>query len=1557
MSESKPLSITHTLEGARLFVVGGTGFLGKVWLSLLLTYFPKIGKIYLVVRSKKGVSSEARFWADIASSLPFDPLRAATRGEYEAFLREKIEPIDADVAKNLCGCSDAFIERLKGKIDAVVNVAGVVDFHPPLDEALLANAFGVKNLVELAKALGDVPMLHTSTAYVAGYRKGQIDEESPLDRPFPKSGELESVYWSPEREISECLAIVEQVRHRANDAYRQSYFLDQARHNLLDKGEPTHGKALDDELSKVRRRFEEERLIEAGKERATHWGWTNIYTYTKSIGEQILAASGLRCTIVRPTVIESSMSFPFPAWNEGINTMGPLIYLIMRGHIQIPTSKRTVLDVIPVDMVAGGMIVALAELLEGTHKLVYQLGSSDTSPLSMFRLIELSGLYKRRHFLDKGKGNPIWNYIAAHVEPVPVTVPNFYRHGAPAIADTVDGISKMLRKAGVGPAAAVTKPVANLLSSYAKIARRNGEIWELYIPFMAETEYYFISANMRHSCERLDEKERSIINWAPEKIEWRQYLLEIQAPGLEKWVWPEIDAKLERPKKALRAYNDLLSLVEEMAERHEHMVAFQRFETDGFTRITYADVLHRVEAVAGRLAAIGIGKSARVMLGASNHPDWPIAYFGIIRAGATVVPIDCNLEVDPLSNLLRASGAKVLLCDKEFWEKSGKSALDSAPGVAHVDLHTISDLLDAPPPPERPTLLGDDLASIIYTSGTTGTPKGVMLTHRNFCNMLASLAPIFPLSDGDRVLSVLPLHHTFEFSCGLLLPFSRGARVIYLDELSSDRLSAAMRESRVTAMVGVPALWQLLERRIHGEVRELGSVAETTFDMALGLNRLLGEKLGINVGRALFGRVHQAFGGSLRFIISGGSALPPDTAKLFDGLGLPLAEGYGLTEAAPVLTVAEAKSGSKGGNVGKPIPGIEIKIASPDANGVGEVLARGPNVMVGYVDNQEATSQTIDADGWLHTGDLGKIDRKGRLTLVGRSKDVIVGANGENIYPDDIERTLGNIDGIVELCVLGITDPRGGERAACLAVPERPEDRGEDPPTTEDFIEARSRANKNLRESIAKLPSALQPPVILLHDEKLPRTATRKVKRNEVRALVERLVAASAPKQGERKSPGSTVRAAIAAITRRSEGEIHGGLRLREDLALDSLMSMELVASLEPAFPGRKVASAVATSSTIADLEQALDVSESPSRKIIRDEEEPEEKDPIVLPEAVRTTAKTAFALLQEKFYSEVMRTKITGRGFIPHNRNTIVVSNHASHLDMGLAKHALGSYGRDLVALAARDYFFESGEFQRVVVENFTNLAPLDRGGNLRETLRDVGRLIEEGKTVLIFPEGTRSPDGLLREFKGAVGHLALHHEMDLLPIYLGGAFEAMPKKTRIPTKRDLFARIGPPLEIAELQRLTVGLKPAQSARRVALIAQRAIEALRDGHALDLRTCKPSDFDDTPRKHPAIILFEELEKRFQLGAIDRAICYYFTLGDDAEAKWTVQVSSSDCKVVNGKPSGNADCVLKTNFEMFSRIVREGYIPSPPEFFSGVVKTNDPSLLITFQQVFNLVQS
>lgn len=1550
MNGHSPLDVSKILEGSRIIVVGGTGFLGKVWLSLLLCHYPDVGKVFLVVRSKGSQDSEARFWTDIAPSEPFAPLRARHPGaEYEEFLRRKIHVVDADVSKPLCGFSNELRKEIEGTIDAMVNVAGVVDFNPPLDEALLTNAAGMQNLVVLAKSLGNVPVLHTSTCYVAGYRSGRVEEVDPRLDPFPYFKDMPDAPWDPHREISEGLALAASVTKHADDANRVAQYERDARANLEAKKEPTTGAIFAAEVKKVREKWLAAEGERVGMERAKFWGWTNTYTYTKSLGEQVLAGSGLPFTIVRPAVIESSVAFPSPGWNEGINTMAPIMFMFMSGHMQIPAHQTAGLDIIPVDMVSGGMILALAALLEGTHHPAYHLGTSHTNPVSMHRIIEVSGLYKRKHYQRTSKGNPWTNFVQAHWEPTPVSKEGFFNRGAPAFARAAKTLSQLARKASVGPAAVLFAPTSRALNSYSELAKRNGEIFALFVPFMAETDYQFVTDNMSALVARLGDTDRAALNWAPEAIDWRHYLMEVHYPGLDRWVMPLIEERLNRPAKPLRAYVSLLDVLDEATERHEHRPALLRMEGEGLARVSFLEWKARSEATAARLVAEGVKPGDRVVLCAGNHPAWPIAYFGILRAGAVAVPADAAMEAAPLSNVLRASRAVVIICDDKVRERLGALPdLTTTP----VDLHDITAEDPSLTAPVIAAPTADTLASVIYTSGTTGTPKGVMLSHGNFCRLIASLAPVFPLGEGDRVLSVLPLHHTFEFTCGLLLPLSRGSSMVYLDELTGERVVEALRDAKVSAMVGVPALWQLLERRITQQVKDLGPGAGTVFDAALALNRTLGEKVGINVGQVLFGPVHARLGGRLRFLISGGAALPKETAEMFRGLGLPLAEGYGLTEAAPVLTVARASSSAKPGSVGGPIPGVEVKILNPDPSGVGEVVARGPNVMVGYADDPEATAAVLSPDGWLRTGDLGAIDKKGKLTLVGRSKDVVVASNGENIYPDDVERALGEVSLVKELVVLGIADTRGGERLALLAVPDL---EGVEP---DERAARRDRALRNLKNAVRDLPPAWQPAVVLPYDATLPRTATRKVKRNEVRPIVERLVAATTPARpvAGAATADNPVRKAIATIARRPVEDVTEKTRLRGDLGYDSLMAMELAVALE-AIRGRQVPQEMVTLETVGELERALGLESEQAR--LHDEPRaaaPTDEDDefrLDVPEPLKDAAKSALSVLQREFYATLMKPRVTGRAYIPHNRNALVVANHTSHLDMGFVKYALGTYGKNLVALAARDYFFDT-PLKRAVMENLTNVASFDRDAGLHETLNEVGALLRAGKTVLIFPEGTRSPDGRIQKFLGAVGFLALHHEVDVLPVWLGGTYEAMPKSRMVPTKRDITARIGPPLDFEQLRRLTKGMKPVESARTVARLAQRAVEALRDGAVLDLSTLADAK-EEAPRKHPLVALFDELPRRFLPGRVENPVSFYFTLGAEPEAKWTVQVDATECRVVMGKSEGGtADCVLKTSPELFTRIVREGYEPGVAEFMSGQVKSNDVSLLQTFTRAFQL---
>jgi long-chain acyl-CoA synthetase len=347
-----------------------------------------------------------------------------------------------------------------------------------------------------------------------------------------------------------------------------------------------------------------------------------------------------------------------------------------------------------------------------------------------------------------------------------------------------------------------------------------------------------------------------------------------------------------------------------------------------------------------------------------------------------------------------------------------------------------------------------------------------------------------------------------------------------------------------------------------------------------------------------------------------------------------------------------------------------------------------------------------------------------------------------------------------------------------------------------------------------------------------------------------------------------------------------------------------------------------------------------------------------LLAEPARTIGKAFVGKAQDFFYGGIMKPRVYGRAYIPHNRNVIVVANHASHLDMGLVRYALGTYGHGIVSLAAQDYFFDRGTIKRAFFENLTNLHPIDRHASLRQSIRQATDVIEQGKTVLIFPEGTRSPTGEMRDFKPLIGHLALAQRVDILPIFLSGTYAALPKGAAFPTRRDIAARIGPVLCIDDLQRLTEGLPPVQASREVARLAQAAVMALRDGQVLDIRRASRADDVAAERENPLVTLFSELEAKFRAGEVQHPVSYYVTLGSEDLAKWTVRVDAQACDVRPGKPEGGlADCVLKTTPELFAKIVRESYVPSPADFLSGAIKSNDVTLLTTFQKVFQLDQA
>ena len=689
-----------------------------------------------------------------------------------------------------------------------------------------------------------------------------------------------------------------------------------------------------------------------------------------------------------------------------------------------------------------------------------------------------------------------------------------------------------------------------------------------------------------------------------------------------------------------------------------------------------------------------------------------------------------------------------------------------------------------------------------------------MLTQRNFTSLVAKLLSVYDIDEKDGALSILPLHHSFEFTTGFLLPLSRGAQIAYLDEIGPEAINTELQKGHTTCIVGVPALWDLLRRRILAPFADRSQRAEDLATALIDAAHLLREDTGVNIGPAVFLPVHTALGGRIRYLISGASALSEATWKAFRGLGFHIAQGYGLTEAAPVLTVTSPDGPVPIGSVGKALPGIEIRIVDPDASGVGEVAAKGPNVMAGYYGNDEATAEAL-RDGWLYTGDLGRLDEEGHLFLVGRRKDVIVDSGGKNIYPDEVEEIYAAPDLIAELAVVGLPDGMA-EQVAAVVVPK------------EKTPEGRQRVETHFRSVSSRLPLHKRIKTVEFSDETLPRTATRKVKRAElVRWLADRRREAAA-ESGEEALSGNRILELIASIAERPVSEIRTSSSFAE-LGFDSLMYNELAAGLESEFGESAAPEALANMITIEEL--VLAVRTPPGgvrgRRPRRGEtRKKREEDEIEIPPAVAKAGRAALTEVQHWFYHQVLTPTFTGRAHVPNHTNYLVVANHGSHLDMGLVKMALGDAGSNLLALAAADYFFDN-RVKRTFFGNFTGLVPMERRGSLRESLDRAAGYLDQGYSVLVFPEGTRSRSGQIQKFRRGFAHLAYRCRVGVLPIHLDtwGAFPPGAVGLR---SRTVAARIGPFLSHDFLLRFAEGgVRAAVAEARVTELVQTMVERL----------------------------------------------------------------------------------------------------------------------------------
>lgn len=496
---SGQISAIDAFSKNTILLLGGTGFVGKVLLAMILDRFPELKHLVVQVRRKKNVLGEQRFYSEVLQSPPVRAILDRIGGEVA--LRQKIQVVEGELDQPVCGIAPEVAGQLKGKVDVVLNLAGVVDFDPPINESMQTNVYGVQHLIDLAKLL-DAKLVHVSTSYVAGKKDGRVPENTPIVGYFPDQ----------ERRPSEHFNVAEELKW-----YKR--FLEETR---LDK---THPRPV------------RERLREGGLRRADYWGWTNTYTYTKSMGEQLIAATpGLEYAIVRPAIVESSLNFPFPGWNEGLTTSAPLVLMGGEGVKSWPVRKDGPLEIIPVDFVAEGILIVTAAVLCGKHRQVYHLASADQNPIMLPRLVAFLGMnsrYKHKHIKT---GNRLANIWKAYVETQVVTVESLQSRRA-RLHRGLDVIHATLTLAKTLFGPRIDPYLKNLRDTRRQIRQQEITL-DKFLPFMFHNSFIFETRNIREAASMLTNEDLKRLKWNPEDIDWADYWVNIHTKGIEKWIRP-----------------------------------------------------------------------------------------------------------------------------------------------------------------------------------------------------------------------------------------------------------------------------------------------------------------------------------------------------------------------------------------------------------------------------------------------------------------------------------------------------------------------------------------------------------------------------------------------------------------------------------------------------------------------------------------------------------------------------------------------------------------------------------------------------------------------------------------------------------------------------------------------------------------------------------------------------------------------------------------------------------------------------------------------------------
>lgn len=511
--------VRKVFEQTEVFLIGGSGFLGKIVLGMLLDRYPEVKHIHLLLRPGSNTSAEKRFTGDLLESPALTPVVQSLNAQKgSAFLQEKITVWPGDLGQRECGLDSRAFTHLAGRVGAIINCAGAVDFFPPIDESFRSNVDGVEHVVAVARRIG-AKLVHISTCFVCGKRDGLVEETEPILGFYPHRRGPDDQNFNHAKEIQ---YVRERIRQIATSAGA------------------TSGANAD-----ARPREIAQRLIALGKQRAEHWGWVNTYTYAKSLGEQIIAAeSDLGYALVRPAIVESAVRFPFPGWIEGGRTAAPLVLMALGGLKDWPVRSDIPLEVVPVDLVASAILIVTALLLESRHENVYQLGTADVNPVRLGAIVKLLDAESRKR-QNGGKDRSLPMTLIDPPRRARFLGAAEARSQSVRLQEKIDSAATLIARLQAIqerahlPGNRTLTRWSTALRTFSLQAAFRQQTLDQYLPFVLENRYIFESENIRAAYAHIPESDRKLLPWDPEKINWKDYWVNHQIKGTRKWVQPD----------------------------------------------------------------------------------------------------------------------------------------------------------------------------------------------------------------------------------------------------------------------------------------------------------------------------------------------------------------------------------------------------------------------------------------------------------------------------------------------------------------------------------------------------------------------------------------------------------------------------------------------------------------------------------------------------------------------------------------------------------------------------------------------------------------------------------------------------------------------------------------------------------------------------------------------------------------------------------------------------------------------------------------------------------